>query len=114
MEDLEFPKQSVVVQANPAGATQPVFTPDNFMLFDPDQPHKSAETLARELGGVTSPTEVEHNCPGCNKSFEWKVFMAHALPCYEKWRKVAPGWRRNVKFSGATLTPLPERKLVVP
>ena len=82
------------------------------MLFDPDQPHKSAETLAQELGGVTSPTEVEHNCPGCNKSYEWEIFKAHALPCYRKWRKVAAGWRKHVKYAGATLVVPDVPKLV--
>ena len=96
----EFAKRSTTVRL---GTRQPAFHPENFMVFDPDQPHKSAEQLAAEQGGLTNPNEMLHNCPGCNKSFSWAIFKVHALPCYKKWRKVAPGWRRHVKFAGATL-----------
>ena len=91
------------------GTHQPAFRPENFMLLDPDQPKKDANQLAAELGGLTNPNEVQHNCPGCNKSYEWEIFVAHALPCYRKWWRVAAGWRRHRSFAGASIvTPTPK------
>jgi len=113
--DQEHLFQSTVIRAAPAGARQPAFEQTNFMLFDPDQPHKSANELAAENGNrLTDPNEVEHGCPGCNKSFTWEIFKSHALPCYRKWWRVAPGWRRHRSFTGASLIPLPERKVILP
>lgn len=108
-----FPR-STLVNAATAGAKQVAFHPGNFMLFDPEQPHKDANQLAAELGGLTDPNEVQHNCPGCNKSFEWEIFKAHALPCYRKWWKVAAGWRKHRSFKGATLVVPPESELIIP
>ncbi len=102
----EFERRSTTIRT---GTNTPAFSQENFMMFDPDQPHKSAEQLAKEQGGTTDPNEVEHNCPGCNKSFSWDIFKAHAIPCYRKWWKVAKGWRRHRSFQGATLvTPTPQ------
>lgn len=106
-----------LIQAAPAKAGPSAFDSlreENFMLFDPDQPHKTANELAEELGGVTDPNEIEWNCPGCDKNFEWQIFRAHALPCYRKWWRVAPGWRRHRSFKGATLVTPPELKLITP
>ena len=105
----EFVKQGTTIRAR-TGAS---FKPSEFMLFDPDEPHKSAEQLAAEQGSLTDPNEIQWNCPGCNKSFSWEIFNAHALPCYKRWRKVAPGWRRHVKFAGATLV-TPTATLITP
>ena len=104
----EFEKKSTRIGG---GGRLPAWEQTNFMVFDPDQPHKSAEQLAAEQGGLTDPAEVEHNCPGCNKSFTWDIFQAHAIPCYRKWWKVAPGWRRHRSFAGATLA-IPEPTVI--
>ncbi len=61
----EFEKRSTTVRTG----LKSTFDPSEFMLFDPDQPHKSAEQLAKEQGGLTDPNEIQWNCPGCNKSF---------------------------------------------
>ncbi len=105
----EHEKRSTTIRA---GGRLPAWEQKNFMMFDPDQPHKSAEQLAKEQGRLTDPNEVEHNCPGCDRSMTWDIFQAHALPCYRKWRKVVPGWRRHLIFKGATLVTPPKPKLI--
>ena len=100
----EHPRRSTTVSA-------PAFRPENFIVFDPDQPQKDPNDLAAAMGGLTDPNEMQHNCPGCHRTMEWELFKAHALPCYKQWRKVAPGWRRHRNFRGATLV-TPEPKLV--
>lgn len=56
------------------------------VLFNPDQPQKSADDLLRDLGGqMTDPRKVDHNCPFCQKTMRWELFLAHIRPCMTKW-----------------------------
>ena len=31
---------------------------------------------------------MNHNCPICNRTMGYALFMAHARACYTKWRRV--------------------------
>lgn len=68
-------------------APAPGFRADNLFLHDPEQPHKTAEELYREAGGMTDPASMDHNCPLCHKTMSWALFQAHAEDCATRWYK---------------------------
>ena len=78
----------------------PAFDRQNIFAFDPEQPHKSAEEIYQELGGMNDPTQMDHNCPFCKRTMAWTLFKAHAEPCMRKWFKTLDITHR--KFAGAT------------
>ena len=98
------PKRDAVIHAAPAFAftRAPVFDPRNVFLFDPDEPHKSAEEIAREMGGkLTDPRTMNHNCPLCERTMTWELFRAHMGECYTRNRLVKLDITKR-KFAGAT------------
>lgn len=96
--------RSALIRAPMAVAFQraPVeYRSDNHVLFDPEKPRKSAEDIAREMGGrLTDPYAVNHNCPFCNRTLAWDLFRAHMQPCMRRWFNTVDITHR--RFAGAS------------
>ena len=84
------PKRSVRINAATAVATFPRFDRSNMFLFDPDKPHEDPNDLLNRVhhGQMLDPRAMNHNCPFCNRTMAWDLFVAHAEGCFRKWRKV--------------------------
>ena len=98
--ESEYPRRDAVIHVPAAlafaRAHPPGYDSGNVFLFDPDEPHKSAEQIYREMGArMTDPSAVNHNCPFCVCTMTWDLFRAHMEDCYTRNRK-----RRT--FTGAT------------
>ena len=105
------PKRDAVIHAVTADAftRAPVFDPRNIFLFDPDEPHKSAEEIHREMGGtMIDPRTINHNCPFCNRTMAWDLFRVHMEDCYIRNRLVKLDITKR-KFAGASPEPEPNR-----
>jgi hypothetical protein len=70
------------------------------MLYDPDRPKVDPNQLYAELGSMTDPRLVNHNCPICHKTMQWDLFVAHAEGCMRRWYHTLDVAHR--KFRGAT------------
>lgn len=71
------------------------------MLFDPERPTVDPDQLLKELGGMTDPRLVNHNCPVCHRTMRWELFTAHAEACMRRWFKTLDIIHR--KFPGAAV-----------
>lgn len=83
----------------------PIFRRENFFLLDPDKPLADPNVLLKEQGGrLDDPRTINHNCPICNRTLAYDLFVAHLKGprgCYAKWRKVKLDITKK-KFTGAT------------
>lgn len=100
MNEDPFPKRSALIKGVSAKANFPRFDRANLFLFDPDQPREDPnDLLNRAHGGkMMDPASMNHNCPFCNRTMAWDLFLVHAESCFRKWRKVVRGQRT---FAGA-------------
>jgi len=81
---------SARIEAATASAKFPRFDRSNVFLFDPENPYEDPNDLLNRVhkGKMLDPKEMNHNCPFCSKTMAWDLFVAHAEPCFKKWRKV--------------------------
>lgn len=86
----EFPIKNARIDAATAAASFPRFERSNVFLYDPDKPKEDPNDLLNRVhhGQMLDPRAMNHNCPFCNKTMAWDLFVAHAEDCYRKWRKV--------------------------
>lgn len=82
--------QVVRIEAATAQAKFPRFERSNVFLMDPDKPKEDPNDLLNRVhhGKMLDPKEMNHNCPFCNKTMAWDLFVAHAEACFKKWRSV--------------------------
>lgn len=101
--------REVRIDAPVAKATFPAFERSNIFLYDPEKPKEDPnDLLSRVHGGkMLDPRAVNHNCPFCNKTMAWDLFVAHGEDCFKRWRKVVYQKRRTI---GTVTTPLQARK----
>ena len=107
MPDQDEMRRDATIHAPAALAftRAPVYDSRNVFLFDPDEPHKSAEQVHKEMGGkMTDPYAVNHNCPFCNRTMAWDLFRTHMEDCYTRNRLVKLDITKR-KFAGATPEP---------
>lgn len=97
-------KKNAIIRAESAVAFRgPAYDARNVFLFDPDQPHKDAEQIYREMGGqMLDPYAVNHNCPMCDRTMAWDLFRAHLMPCYRANRLTRIDITKR-KFAGASI-----------
>lgn len=93
-----YPRRSTRVDAASARATFPQFERSNVFLFDPEQPHEDPNDLLNRVHGgkMMDPRAMNHNCPFCNRTMAWDLFVAHAEACFRRWRKVVYRTQRIV------------------
>ena len=96
----DYPKLSTRIDAVSADASFPRFNRQNVFLFDPDKPREDPNDLLNRVhdGKMMDPAAMNHNCPFCNRTMAWDLFLAHGEVCFRKWRKVVRGQR---VFAGA-------------
>ena len=83
-------RRTAWIEGATAKASFPRFDRQNVFLMDPEQPKVDANQLLNQRGGrMLNPQDMNHNCPFCNRTMAWDLFMAHAEYCFKKWRKVA-------------------------
>jgi len=89
-------KKFVRIEAATAQATFPKFNLSNVFLMDPDKPKEDPNDLLNRVhkGKMLDPRAMNHNCPFCNKTMAWDLFVAHAEDCFKRWRKVVYRQRR--------------------
>lgn len=82
--------KSAYIHAESAVANFPKFNRQNVFLMDPDQPKEDPNDLLNRVHGgkMMDPKAMNHNCPFCNKTMAWDIFVAHAEYCFRRWRKV--------------------------
>lgn len=92
------PVKSVQVNASVAKSFVNSFNRQNIFLFDPDQPKEDPNELLNRVhhGKMLDPREMNHNCPFCNKTMAWDLFLAHAEDCFKRWRKVVYRSKRKI------------------
>jgi len=57
-----------------------------FTVLDPAQPLKDPDELLKDLhGNMKDPSAIDHNCPFCDTTMRWELFLAHLRPCMEKY-----------------------------
>lgn len=57
-----------------------------FTVLNPAQPQKDPDELLKEFkGNMRDPRAIDHNCPFCDKTMRWELFLAHLRPCIEKY-----------------------------
>lgn len=91
--------KSAIVHAATAEATfLKAFSRQNLALFDPERPREDPNDLLRRVhhGQMLDPRSMNHNCPFCNKTMAWDLFVAHAEPCFRRWRKVVYRQHRTI------------------
>lgn len=93
-------RRDVLIQA-PAAKAFLRFDRENAFLHDPDEPSIDPNELLRQLGSMTDPNAVNHNCPFCHETMSWPLFQAHAETCFRKWYKMLDPSKR--RFAGAKL-----------
>lgn len=91
-------RKSAYINAPAAKAAFPVFERQNVFLYDPEKPREDPNDLLNRVHGgqMLDPRAMNHNCPFCNKTMAWDLFVAHAEACFRKWRKVVYRERRII------------------
>lgn len=80
------------------------------ILFDPADPMRDPNELFAQLGTMRDldPRSIEHNCPMCNRTLQFDLFVAHLIDnprtgyrgCLRRWyNTLNPSFRF---FAGAT------------
>src|SRR5688500_3615539 len=84
------PVKTARIDAAVARATFPKFDRQNVFLYDPDKPREDPNDLLNRVhhGRMLDPRSMNHNCPFCNKTMAWDLFVAHGEDCFKRWRKV--------------------------
>lgn len=84
------PVRSTRIDAAAAEATFPKFNRPNVFLYDPEKPKEDPNDLLNRVhhGQMLDPRAMNHNCPFCNKTMAWDLFVAHMEACFGKWRDV--------------------------
>jgi hypothetical protein len=90
--------RSARVEAATAQAHFPRFGPATAFLLDTDA--KDPNDIYASQGGYTDPRSMNHNCPLCERTLSYDLFVAHAQKCFTKWRNVKLNITRRT-FAGA-------------
>lgn len=90
-------RKSAHIQAATARAVFPAFNRQNIFLMDPEKPREDPNDLLNRVhhGRMMDPREMNHNCPFCNRTMAWDLFVAHGEDCFKRWRKVVYRKRRT-------------------
>lgn len=92
--------KSAYVNAATAEATflKAIKSKQNIFLFDPDKPKEDPNDLLNRVhkGKMLDPRDINHNCPFCNRTMAWDLFLAHGEDCFKRWRAVVYKKRRIV------------------
>ncbi len=83
---LDAKIQNVAAAAYVRGISPNQMRSDALTVLNPAQPQKDPDELLKEFhGNMQDPRAIDHNCPFCDTTMRWELFLTHLRPCIEKY-----------------------------